>query len=82
MGEARSDLALCYWRSGAYDEARVILQEALREFDESDIELNVDHAESFEEIHLENLEPIFNFERFRPVNSTRFHIEQARPHQR
>ncbi len=38
MGEARSDLALCYWRAGAYDEARVTLQEALREFDENDIE--------------------------------------------
>jgi tetratricopeptide (TPR) repeat protein len=25
---ARADLALCYWREGAYDEARVILQEA------------------------------------------------------
>jgi tetratricopeptide (TPR) repeat protein len=38
VGEARSDLALCYWRAGAYDEARVILQEALSEFDESAIE--------------------------------------------
>jgi len=38
VGEARSDLALCYWRAGAYDEARVTLQEALREFDENDIE--------------------------------------------
>ncbi|MCU1268634.1 MAG: hypothetical protein JWM21_4952, partial [Acidobacteria bacterium] len=27
--EARSDLAYCYWREGAFDEARVILQEAL-----------------------------------------------------
>jgi tetratricopeptide (TPR) repeat protein len=25
---ARSDLAICYWREGAYDEARVILQDA------------------------------------------------------
>jgi len=38
VGEARSELALCYWRTGAFDEARVILQEALDEFDESDIE--------------------------------------------
>jgi tetratricopeptide (TPR) repeat protein len=29
---ARSDLALCYWREGAYDEARVLLTQA---FDES-----------------------------------------------
>ncbi len=38
VGEARSDLALCYWRAGAHDEARVTLQEALREFNESDVE--------------------------------------------
>src|SRR5216684_2784536 len=38
VGEAHSDLALCYWRAGAYDEARVTLQVALREFDEGDIE--------------------------------------------
>jgi len=38
LGEARSDLALCYWRSGAYDEARVTLQEALGDLDESDVE--------------------------------------------
>lgn len=38
VGEARSDLALCYWRSGSYDEARITLQEALSEFDERDIE--------------------------------------------
>lgn len=38
VGEARSDLALCYWRASAYDEARVILQEALTEFDEGNIE--------------------------------------------
>ena len=38
VGEARSELALCYWRAGAYDEARVILQDALDEFEESDIE--------------------------------------------
>jgi two-component system chemotaxis response regulator CheY len=38
VGEARSDLALCYWREGAFDEARVTLQEALGEFDESEAE--------------------------------------------
>lgn len=27
--EARSDLAVCYWREGAFDEARVILQDVL-----------------------------------------------------
>jgi tetratricopeptide (TPR) repeat protein len=34
VGEARSDLALCYWREGAYDEARIILQDALAEFED------------------------------------------------
>ena len=38
VGEAHSDLALCYWRAGAFDEARVTLQEAMAEFDECDIE--------------------------------------------
>jgi len=38
VGEARSELALCYWRAGAFDEARLILQEALDEFEASDIE--------------------------------------------
>jgi len=38
VGEARSDLALCYWRSGSYDEARITLQEALSQLDESDVE--------------------------------------------
>lgn len=31
VGEARSDLARCYWREGAYGEARVMLEEALRD---------------------------------------------------
>jgi tetratricopeptide (TPR) repeat protein len=39
VGEARSDLALCYWRAGAFDEARVILDDALSHFGESDTEL-------------------------------------------
>lgn len=38
VGEARSDLALCYWREGAFDEARVILHKALAEFEEGNIE--------------------------------------------
>jgi len=38
VGEARSGLALCYWRAGAYDEARVTLEEALAELDERDVE--------------------------------------------
>jgi tetratricopeptide (TPR) repeat protein len=37
-GEAQSELALCYWREGAYDEARVMLQEAYRDIDEQNIE--------------------------------------------
>lgn len=39
VGEARSELALCYWRAGAYDEARVTLDDALARFKESDVEL-------------------------------------------
>src|SRR5258707_3513531 len=38
VGEARSDLAPCYWRSGAYDEARATLDVALAEFSEKDTE--------------------------------------------
>lgn len=38
VGEARSDLARCYWREGAYDEARILLQEALADFGKDDIE--------------------------------------------
>lgn len=36
--EARSDLALCYWRTGAYDEARVMLAEAFLDIDKGNIE--------------------------------------------
>jgi len=32
--EARSDLALCYWREGAYDEARIHLENALTSLDD------------------------------------------------
>jgi tetratricopeptide (TPR) repeat protein len=35
---ARSDLALCYWREGAYDEARVLLARTFDEFAEADPE--------------------------------------------
>jgi len=38
VAEARSDLALCYWREGAFDEARVTLEQALDEFDDADLE--------------------------------------------
>src|SRR5258707_13417308 len=38
VGEARSELGLCYWREGAFDEARVTLQQALDEFDDVDLE--------------------------------------------
>ncbi len=37
--EARCDLALCYWREGAFDEARIILTDVLREIPNSDGEL-------------------------------------------
>jgi CheY-like chemotaxis protein len=35
---ARSDLAICYWREGAFDEARILLTGALQNIDESDTE--------------------------------------------
>src|SRR5258707_4970855 len=38
VGEAHSDLAVCYWRAGAQAEARVILEDALTEFDEDNTE--------------------------------------------
>ncbi|MGZ5435656.1 MAG: hypothetical protein ACXWID_09335 [Pyrinomonadaceae bacterium] len=39
VGEARSDLALCYWRAGAYDEARVTLDDAMNHLGKTDVEL-------------------------------------------
>lgn len=33
VAEAQTDLALCYWREGAYDEARVTLHDALSRLD-------------------------------------------------
>lgn len=35
---ARSDLALCYWREGAHDEARILLTQASGELDNADPE--------------------------------------------
>ena len=37
--EARGDLALCYWREGAYDEARITLASALDQLGDEDPEL-------------------------------------------
>src|SRR5437870_6040117 len=37
--EARGDLALCYWREGAFDEARINLGEALSRLGEADSDL-------------------------------------------
>jgi len=39
VAEARSDLALCYWREGAYDEARINLASALTCLSDEDNEL-------------------------------------------
>ena len=38
--EARGDLALCYWREGGYDEARIHLEKALVSLTEKDGDLN------------------------------------------
>ena len=34
VAEAQYELAICYWRTGAFDEARVVLQEAFKRSDE------------------------------------------------
>jgi CheY-like chemotaxis protein len=39
VAEARGDLALCYWREGSYDEARVTLENAVSVLGESNPEL-------------------------------------------
>jgi CheY-like chemotaxis protein len=39
VAEARGDLALCYWREGAYDEARISLASALDAIAEGDVDL-------------------------------------------
>lgn len=38
VGEAITDLAYCYWREGAFDEARVMLRDALSRFGDDDCE--------------------------------------------
>jgi tetratricopeptide (TPR) repeat protein len=37
--EAQYELGMCYWRLGQYDEARVVLQEALKPLTDADVEL-------------------------------------------
>src|ERR1044071_1120189 len=39
VAEVRTELAYCYWREGAFDEARITLQEALSHLTEADSEL-------------------------------------------
>src|SRR5260370_32675130 len=36
VAEARSDLALCYWREGAFDEARIVLKQVISELGDSE----------------------------------------------
>ena len=38
---ARSDLALCYWRQGAFDEARLVLKDTLERLSANDKETNL-----------------------------------------
>jgi tetratricopeptide (TPR) repeat protein len=37
--ETQYELGMCYWRLGAYDEARLVMQEALKPLTDTDIEL-------------------------------------------
>ena len=39
LAEARGDLALCYWREGAFDEARITLADALSQLGDADPDL-------------------------------------------
>jgi len=39
VSEAQYELGICYWRLGAFDEARLIMREALHPLEESDVEL-------------------------------------------
>jgi CheY-like chemotaxis protein/predicted negative regulator of RcsB-dependent stress response len=39
VAEAQTELAGCYWREGAFDDARAVLQEALRHLDNTDSEV-------------------------------------------
>jgi tetratricopeptide (TPR) repeat protein len=37
--EAQYELGICYWRLGAFDEARLVMQEALKRLTDADVEL-------------------------------------------
>ena len=37
--ETQYELGICYWRLGAHDEARVVIQEALKPLTDADLEL-------------------------------------------
>src|SRR5712692_133596 len=39
VAEARADLAVCYWREGAFDEARVVLRQVIDELRDSKSEI-------------------------------------------
>lgn len=39
MSESQYELGMCYWRLGAYDESRLVMQEALKPLTDADIEL-------------------------------------------
>jgi tetratricopeptide (TPR) repeat protein len=39
VSEAQYELGMCYWRTGSYDEARVVLEEAIKTLGEKDAEL-------------------------------------------
>ncbi|MGB8508650.1 MAG: tetratricopeptide repeat protein [Pyrinomonadaceae bacterium] len=39
VSEVQYELGICYWRLGAFDNARVVMSEALRQLKESDVEL-------------------------------------------
>jgi tetratricopeptide (TPR) repeat protein len=39
VSEAQYELGVCYWRLGAFDEARLVMQEALKPLTDADVEL-------------------------------------------
>jgi len=39
VSEAQYELGMCYWRTGSYDEARVVLEEAIKPLEEKEAEL-------------------------------------------
>ncbi len=39
VSEAQYELGICYWRLGAYDEARLVMREALKPLTDADVEL-------------------------------------------